>query len=277
MTLEARQYPDPLKILVIAAHPDDIEFGCAGSVARWASEGAEVYYCLVTDGSAGSNEMEADLEALIKLRREEQDAAAAVVGVKEVFYLGYRDGTLEATLELRRDLTRIIRKLKPYRVVTADPTTIFVEDFYINHPDHRAAAEAAVYAVFPSAETRPIFPELLLEGLEPHKVMELYLNLTPNPDSFVDISDFIEQKLEALRCHQSQINEDVVQMVKGWSSERGKEKGYQYAEWYKVMYFGERPNAENEGEANADTDSTQMQPSAETMDVGEASFPTSGG
>lgn len=172
----------PSRILVIAAHPDDIEFGAAGSIARWTGEGAQVTYCIVTDGAAGSNDPNVKREDLIRIRREEQIAAAAVVGVHDVRFLGYPDGTLQHTLELRRDLTRLIRELRPYRVLCFDPTVVFVgvPEFgdYINHPDHRAAAEGAIYAVFPSAETRPIFPELLDEGLEPHHVTEVYMMLT---------------------------------------------------------------------------------------------------
>jgi LmbE family N-acetylglucosaminyl deacetylase len=164
-----------LRILGIFAHPDDPEFSMGGSAALWADQGHEVYYCIVTDGSAGSNDPNQDLRELVRIREEEQRAAARVLGVREVFFLGYKDGVLEPTLELRRELTRLIRHLKPDRVVCGDPTAFFYGDEYINHADHRAAAEAAVTAVFPSAPTRPIFPELLAEGLEPHQVKELYI------------------------------------------------------------------------------------------------------
>lgn len=241
------------RILVIAAHPDDIEFGAAGSIAKWASEGAEVTFCLVTDGSAGSNQPDADLAELVRVRQQEQCAAADILGVKNVRFLGYKDGALQPTLELRRDLTRVIREIRPDRVLVQDPTTVFFQSFYINHPDHRAAGEAAVYAVFPSAGTRPIFAELLAEGLEPHDVAELYLDLTLAPDTFVDISDFIEQKIQALLCHKSQLDESVAEMVKKWSAEAGEKIGVAYAEGFRVMKFREeKPQVAEQAMAESD-------------------------
>ncbi|MEI7768690.1 MAG: PIG-L deacetylase family protein [Chloroflexales bacterium] len=224
-----------IRILVIAAHPDDIEFGMGGSVALWTDAGHEVIYALVTDGSAGTNEPGADLAALARTRRDEQIAAAAAVGVRDVRFLGHRDGTLQPTIELRRELTALIRQVRPQRVICQDPTLIFAGSGYINHPDHRAAGEAALYAVFPSAETRPIFPELLDEGLEPHKVHELYLTFSPQPDTFFDISSVIDRKIESLLCHRSQVGPEVGEMVRGWDAETGKRDGYAYAESFRVM------------------------------------------
>jgi LmbE family N-acetylglucosaminyl deacetylase len=238
--LMEQTYTHPIHILVIAAHPDDIEFGVAGSVARWIAEGHTVIYCVVTDGSAGSNEPGVDLDALAQTRRAEQSRAAELLGVSHVRYLGYRDGTLQPTLALRRDLTRLIRELRPYRVVCQDPTTVFVRDNYINHPDHRAAGEASVYAVFPSAETRPIFSELLEEGYEPHHVTELYLTLTAHPDTYVDISATIEQKLASLLCHVSQVGPEAADWVRAWNAETGLHAGVAYAEPFRVMRFGDR-------------------------------------
>jgi len=224
----------PMRILFVAAHPDDIEF-VAGSAAVWTALGHQVTYCLVTDGAAGSNKPDEDLAQLVHTREAEQLAAAKMVGVEDVRFLGYPDGTLQPALELRRGLTRLIRELRPYRVVISDPTAVFVGNFYVNHPDHRAAAEAALYAVFPSAGARPIFPELLAEGLEPHDVSELYLQFTDHPDMVVDISSVIDQKIQSLLCHKSQLGEEVVEMVRGWDAETGKEKGYAFAESFKVM------------------------------------------
>lgn len=229
--------PNPLTVLVIVAHADDIEFGCAGSIARWIQEGAEVTYCIVTDNGSGSNDPTVSRTDLIKTRREEQLAAAQQLGVKEVRFLDYPDGILQPTLELRRDLTRVIREIKPYRVIAQDPSTYFVEDYYINHPDHRAAGEAAVYAVFPSAETRPIFPELLTEGLEPHHVTELYLTLTLKPNCTEDITATMDLKIAALKHHKSQISGEDFEWVKEWAREAGKEAGVEYAERYRVMRF----------------------------------------
>lgn len=233
----------PKKILVIHAHPDDIEFGSGGTIAKWTDEGNEVIYCLVTDGGAGSNKPDADLPGLIKQREAEQLEAAAILGVHDVRFLGYADGTMQPTLELRRDLTRLIREIRPDRVVCSDPTLVFAGNGYINHPDHRAVAEAAIYAVFPSAGTRPIFPELLAEGYEPHDVSELYLQFTEKPDLFVDISDQLERKIQALMCHKSQLGPEVPEMVRKWDAEIGKEKGFAAAESFRVMKLREDPAA----------------------------------
>jgi LmbE family N-acetylglucosaminyl deacetylase len=232
----------PERALVIAAHADDIEFVIAGTAARWTDAGAQVSYCIVTNSSSGSNDPDADITALIETRRQEQIAAAAAVGVHDVRFLNYADGVLQPTLELRRDLTRLIRELRPQVVVISDPTTVIVEENnYINHPDHRAAAEAALYAVFPSSETRPIFPELLAEGLEPHKVDRLYLVFGSRSNLAVDITPTIERKLEALRRHTSQLGEEVVEMVRGWSAEAGKQHGVGYAETFRVVYLNGAP------------------------------------
>lgn len=222
-------------ILIIAAHADDIEFAAAGTIAKWAAAGHPVTYCIVTDGSAGSNEPGANLAALVVRRQEEQRAAAAVLGVHDVRFLGYRDGILQPTLDLRRELTRLIREIRPFRVLCQDPTLVFAGNTYINHPDHRAAGEAALYAVFPSAETRPIFPELLAEGYEPHKVRELYLMFPSVPDLYLDISDRIEQKIESLLCHRSQLGPEVADWVRTWDAENGTKIGVAYAETFRVI------------------------------------------
>ena len=230
----------PFKILIVVAHPDDIEFGAAGSAAVWTAAGAEVTYCIVTDGAAGSNETEVIYEHLVQRRQEEQRQAAELVGVKEIVFLGYADGTLQPTIELRRDLTRLVRQIRPDRVIIMDPTTVLVmqeNSDYINHPDHRAAGEAALYAVFPSAESRPIFPELLEEGLEPHHVNELYLTMNTSPNIAVDISGVWEQKAQALLAHRSQLDESVVDMVRQWDVETGKQVGVELAESFRVMRF----------------------------------------
>lgn len=243
---EAPKREEPFHIVVSAAHPDDIEFGTAGSIAKWVKEeGATVTYILVTDGGSGSNEPGIVHEELVARRREEQLAAAKAVGVTDVRFLGYPDGTLTASIDVRRDITRIIRETKPYRVVIQDPTTIFVRSYYINHPDHRAAGEAALYAVFPSAETRPIFPELLEEGLEPHKVSELYINLSEGSTHYVDITPYMDAKMDSLRAHVSQLGsgEEFDNGVAKWitksNNDGGKLVGVEYAEFFRVMKFDE--------------------------------------
>ena len=234
--------------LVIAAHPDDIEFGCAGSVARWVAEGERVVYCVVTDGAAGSNAPEQRRLQLLATRRAEQIAAADLVGVRDVLFLNEPDGHLQATLELRRELTRVIRRWRPRRVVLPDPTTVLAhwgpEDDaegpgwdYINHPDHRAAGEAGLYAIFPSAETRPIFPELLAEGLEPHHVDEVYLVMSQQDNHAVDIAPYLERKIAALLCHRSQIGVQVGEMMRAGAARQGGKYGLAAAETYRVLRF----------------------------------------
>lgn len=227
----------PARALAVFAHCDDIEFGVSGTVARWAAAGANVTYAIMTDSSAGSNEPDANLDQLKQTRKQEQIAAAAAVGVDDVrFFDDYKDGALEPTMELRKDITRLIRELRPDVVMTFDPETVFAADRgYINHPDHRAVAEAAVYAVFPSAGSRPIFPGLLDEGYEPHNPQYLYMTLTNHPDLYTDITPAIEQKAAALRCHSSQFDEDVVQMVMDWNREAGEEVGVDYAETFRTL------------------------------------------
>ncbi|MBK9940729.1 MAG: PIG-L family deacetylase [Kouleothrix sp.] len=224
------------RILGIFAHPDDSEFTCGGAAAIWASQGAQITYCIVTNGAAGSNDPQQDLDQLVRIRADEQRAACAVLGVQQVIFLGYADGTLQPTIELRRELTRLIRQLKPDRVVTGDPNAVFLGDDYINHPDHRAAAEAAIYAVFPSACTRPIFPELLAEGLEPHQVKDVYIfDNDAHANTHIDITSTIERKIEALRCHKSQLDPGDGQWVRDWAAAAGKAAGLAYAESFRVM------------------------------------------
>jgi LmbE family N-acetylglucosaminyl deacetylase len=239
----------PIRILGIFAHPDDAEFMCGGSAARWADEGAEITYCVVTNGAAGSNDPNQNLAELIAIREAEQRAACAVLGVKEVLFLGYSDGTLEPTLNLRRELTRLIRQLKPDRVVIGDPTAVLYGDGYINHPDHRAAAEAGLYAIFPSAVTRPIFPELLAEGYEPHQVKEVYITGTEQANTHIDISATLDRKIAALGCHKSQLDPGDGQWVRDWAAESGKAAGVAYAESFRVMKLvnEEGPGAASDG------------------------------
>lgn len=233
----ANSLKTPSRILVIVAHADDIEFSVAGSVARWVQEGAKVTYCVITDNGAGSNEPGVVRSDLVQRREAEQRAAAALVGVTDIRFLGYPDGELEPTVALRKDLTRLIREIRPQRVVCQDPTTVYVGDWYINHPDHRAAGEAAIYAVFPSACTRPVFADLLDQGYEPYNVKELFLMLNLEPTYFVDISDTIEVKIQALLCHESQVGPDVQERILERNAMLGGKAGFAYAEGFRVMQF----------------------------------------
>jgi len=227
------------RAMVIMAHPDDAEFTVAGTVARWAQEGKTVIYVLCTDGSRGSNDPQMELERMVAIRKAEQEAAARVLGVEEVVYLGYEDGTLEPTLALRRDLTRVIRRYRPDIVVCSDPTVRY-HDGYLNHPDHRAAGDAVLDAVFPSASTRYIFPELLAEGLEPHTVREVLLRGAPSRNFWVDISDTIELKIAALKKHESQVShiQDLEEGIRAWAREEAKGQDMTYAESFKRIILG---------------------------------------
>jgi LmbE family N-acetylglucosaminyl deacetylase len=228
------------RILCISAHPDDNEFVIGGSVARWAREGRDVAFCLVTTGGAGVNEHTPSNEGLIPIREREQRAAAKILGVKELILLGYADGTLEPTLGMRRDLTRVIRRFRPDVVVTGDPTVRYYAHEYLNHPDHRAVGSAALDAVFPSSETSAIFPELLAEGLPPHKVKQVFISGSLEPDVFVDIARTLAAKCRALKAHRSQVGkgEWVDQLLQAWAIRDGKRGGLRYAEAFRRMVLG---------------------------------------
>jgi LmbE family N-acetylglucosaminyl deacetylase len=191
--------------MVVVAHPDDADFGCAGTVAGWTSSGIEVAYCVVTDGEAGGDDVSVPRSEMAALRREEQRKAAAVLGVTEVEFLGHADGRLTVTLELRRDITRAIRRMRPDRVVVQSPVRD-LRSMYGSHPDHTAAGEAAMCAVYPDARNPFAHPELLTdEGLEAHAVPEVWV-MAPNDraDLYVDITDHFDRKLAALAAHASQ-------------------------------------------------------------------------
>jgi LmbE family N-acetylglucosaminyl deacetylase len=229
----------PSVAMSIQAHPDDQEFTIAGTLAKWVQQGCQVISVIVTSGDAGSNDPSHGVDykpVLAHLREDEQIAANLVLGIRETAFLHYPDGELQATLELRKDLTRLIRQYKPDLVVTGDPTRVFHGSDYVNHPDHRAAAEAAVYATFPSAGTRPIFTDLLDEGYEPHNVKKLYLQGAEKPDVWVDTSETLDLKITALKKHASQLGDwDPSKMVREWAADTGKEKGLKAAEAFKVM------------------------------------------
>ncbi len=197
----------PIRVLVVLAHPDDPEFFCGGTIARWTAAGREVHYCLLTSGDKGAAGRGVDPKELAARREAEQRAAAEVLGVQEVRFLGYPDGYLTATLELRRDIVRVIRQVQPQVLVTCDPSNIFPGGHYINHADHRAAGEAALDAVFPASRSALYFPELLQEGLEPHKVSEVYVAGARDPNLSIDVTAFIERKLIALSKHSSQLRD----------------------------------------------------------------------
>src|SRR5437867_8194272 len=227
--------PTLTRILCVAAHPDDIEFTIAGSVARWVREGRDVGFCLVTSGGAGTNEHTPSSAGLVPVRERESSDAAKLLGVKDLVFLGYQDGVLEPTLGLRRDLTRVIRRFRPDVIVCGDPTVRWYGNEYLNHPDHRAVASAALDAVFPSAETRAIFRELLDEGLEPHKVKQVLMTGSLQPDTWFDIGDTLALKCAALHAHVSQVGpgKRIDGMLRAWARRDGKRAGVKYAEAYR--------------------------------------------
>ncbi|BCY18885.1 GlcNAc-PI de-N-acetylase [Leptolinea sp. HRD-7] len=196
------------KILVVLAHPDDPEFFCGGTLAHWVKCGHEVHYCLITNGNKGSDDPEMTPDKLSKLREVEQRKAADVIGVGDIINLGYDDGMLIADLKIRKDVVRVIRKVKPDILVSCDPLNFFPNENYINHPDHRTAGQIALDAVFPASGNRMFFPELITdEGLGPHSVEEVWLSLTAQPNFIMDITGTFEIKLKALHEHKSQIGE----------------------------------------------------------------------
>lgn len=203
----SENWVSPKKILVVLAHPDDPEFFCGGSIARWIKHGHIVNYCLLTRGDKGTHDSNYSANDLAVIREKEQKAAAAVLGVNNVFFGDYQDGYLVPSLDARRDVIRMIRKNKPDILVSCDPTNIFPNDERINHPDHRAVGQIVVDAVFPGAGSFLYFPELLEEGLEPHVVKEVWLSVTGQPNVVLDITEFWETKLKALHEHRSQIGD----------------------------------------------------------------------
>lgn len=205
------------RILVVTAHPDDVDFGVAGSVAVWTDAGVEVAYCIVTDGDAGGSDPSVSRTDMAAIRRREQCEAAAVVGVTDVTYLGFPDGRLMPDLDLRRAVTSVIRRFRPDRVVTQSPERNW-DRIYASHPDHLAAGEAATCAVYPDARNPFAFPELLDEGLEPHTVPELWLMGTEEADRAVDATGQFDRKLTALRSHRSQVGDgaELDGMLRSW-------------------------------------------------------------
>lgn len=195
------------KAMVIVAHPDDPEFFCGGTVARWARQGVEVTYLICTRGDKGSSDPGMTPERLAGIREAEQWAAARVLGVARVVFLDYKDGELEPSLKLRGDIVREVRRHRPQVVVTPDPTTRFSRGLYPNHADHRIVGDVALDALFPAAGSPLYYPEHLAEGLEPHRVREAYLCVTNEPDTWVDTTDYIDLKIAALRCHATQIKD----------------------------------------------------------------------
>ena len=222
------------RAMVVVAHADDAEWGCAGTVAQWCNNGWEVVYVLCTDGSKGTDDARLTSGELVSIRKKEQLAAGQVLGLHKVVFLDYEDSMLEPTLNLRRDLVRQIRFYKPDILICLSPLRRLDGSSYFGHPDHLASGEAALSAVFPSSRDRLTYPELLEEGLEPHKVSEVWIMGHDDDDKFVDVTDYIDVAVSALKSHSSQTTgEDVGQQLIDWRSRTGEKVGFAYAESFK--------------------------------------------
>lgn len=242
MIFEPEGWTDKKRILVILAHPDDPEFFCGAMIARWCKLGHEVRYCLLTKGHKGASDLSISSEELAAKRVIEQNAAAESLGVKSVEFLDYVDGEVIPDLEMRKKIVRVIRKWKPDILLTSDPLNMFPTDTRINHPDHRAAGQAVVDAVFPAAGNPMFFSELMQEeGLEPHTVQEVWLSATAQPNLCIDLTDYFEDKLKAIHCHRSQINVPF-EKFDSWMRERftkdPESKKIWYEERFKRIKFG---------------------------------------
>jgi LmbE family N-acetylglucosaminyl deacetylase len=225
--------------MVVVAHADDAEWGCSGTVAKWCAEGWEMVHVLCTDGSKGSDDHEMTSGRLVEIRQGEQRNAGKVLGLHDVVFLGYEDSMLQPTLELRRDIVREIRRHKPDVLICMTPVRGLSGDGYLGHPDHYASGEAALSAVFPSSRDRLTFPELLEEGLEPHKVREVWVMDHQESNHYVDVTDYIDVAIKALKQHQSQVSgEDADTHMRNWRSRAGDKVGFQYAEAFRRFRLG---------------------------------------
>ena len=233
MTVPIPDSFQPSSLMVVVAHPDDAEFMVAGTVAKWAKHGCEVTYVIVTKGDKGSDDPTMTSSKLTEIREAEQRTAGTILGVTHFEFMGYPDGYLQHTLDLRRDITRLVRKYRPEVLVTFDPTHRLVGESYVNHPDHRTTGDAAIDAVFPSARDRLTFPELLVDGLEPWKVHQLWLGFAAAPDVCVDISESIETKRAALAAHPSQFGDDIHEFVIGMARNDARDHGFEFGESFR--------------------------------------------
>ncbi len=228
------------RVLVVAAHPDDVDFGSAGTIATWTDAGLEVSYCIATDGDAGGFDPAVPRSAIAGIRQDEQRKAAAAVGVTDVEFLGYPDGQLVVSVALRRDITRAIRRARPDRVVVPSPQRD-LRNVYVSHPDHQATGEAALCAIYPDARNPYAHPELLAEGLEAHTVPEVWITSSNDrADHYVDITDTFHRKIAALRAHASQTAHmtNLEERMRSWGTLQAKAAGLpdgRLAEGYLIL------------------------------------------
>lgn len=227
----------PESAMAIYAHPDDIEFACAGSMARWAIAGARISYIIITNGDVGIADPDISKEEVVRIRQEESRAAANIAGATEVVFMGEHDGMLQPTMDLRKRLVREIRRFKPEVIITGDPTAVFVSDSYINHPDHRAAATVAIDAIFPAAGQPNLFEEIEHEeGFSAFKPRHLYVSTWDEVTHYVNIEDTINTKVKALQAHVSQMQDwDPETHIKDWAADRANGKEMKYAEAFRVI------------------------------------------
>ncbi len=227
------------RAMVIMAHPDDAEWTCAATVAKLCAQGWEVVFVLCTDGSKGSDDPQMTGQKLAQIRESEQRESARILGLKDVIFLGYPDSYLEPTLQLRKDLARQIRRFRPHVVITEPPTRDINSRYYGSHPDHLATGEAALAAVFPTARDRLTFPELLDEGLQPHKVREVWIvGGLDGSDYFVDVDGHLDTAITALKAHKSQVNpQDADQYFPQGRAQTAAKVGLKYAEAFKTIKY----------------------------------------
>jgi len=225
-------------VLVVFAHPDDPDFGAGGTIAKLAKDGARVTYAIVTDGSQGGEDPKQRDSELVAIREREQKAAARVLGVKKVEFLGYKDGHVSPDLKLRHDIVRMIRKYKPELVITHIPGRVLDAPMGASHPDHLAVGEATMAAVYPDSRNPRAFRSLLKEGLQPHVVKEVWIPFWTSGDHLVDISSTLDLKIAALKMHKSQVAKpgqawDFEKFMRKRHREVGKKGGFRYAESFK--------------------------------------------
>ena len=227
------------RVLVVMAHPDDCDFGAGGTIAQWTSQGIEVSYCIITNGDQGGEESGIPLEQMAAVRQKEQRDAGKALGVNDITYLNYRDGWLAPSMELRKDIVKAIRIAKPDRMVVQSPERNY-ERVFASHPDHLAAGETAVQAVYPDARNPFAFTDLKEAGFEPWRVREVWMTGSPNPNHFVDITETFPKKIAALHAHVSQTahNKELEKMVREWGERNAQANGLaegRIAEIFQVM------------------------------------------
>lgn len=235
--MEERVSAGTERVLIVSPHPDDVDFGCSGTIAKWSRKGADIAYVICTSGDKGTDDPQMRPEILARIREDEQRRAAEVVGAKEVRFLRFKDGELTNNMEFREILVRMIRTYRPDVVLSMDPANTRFENPYVSHSDHRETALAVFDAIYPASGNRNFFPKQLEEGLMPHAVDRIFFFATDRPNTWIDITETLESKIEALRCHKSQMADfdNLEAWVRERSGEVGREKGMAYAEAFRQL------------------------------------------